>query len=244
MPDNLVDVWIAEPPSITDKQLLAAYERLLSAAERERQRRLLLAEHRHEYLIAHALLRATLSKYDATPPADWRFATNAYGRPVIEPPSPLRFNLAHHPTLVVCAVTLEAEIGVDVEPLERAATILSVADDVFTPSERAELQALPPAASRERAVLLWTLKEAYVKARGLGLTLPLDGFGFSFDDGELGVRFGPAFDDRPERWAFRSREINGHLISLAVERGQAEPEIRFHFNVPLQGPSPGSASGC
>jgi 4'-phosphopantetheinyl transferase len=233
-PANLVDIWLAEPRAINDPELLAAYERLLSDGERERQRAFVFDKNRREYLVAHALVRSTLSKYAATRPSEWRFSKNAYGRPAIEPPSALRFNLSHHPTMVVCAVSTGAELGVDVEPLQRGDEILEIADATFAPSELADLRTLPDAIARDRAVSLWTLKEAYIKARGLGLALPLGGFAFSFDEPRPPrVSFGPTIADQPERWAFRTRDVNGHRIALAVERNQAEPEIRLHFNVPL-----------
>jgi len=233
---NQVDLWLAAPHEINDPGLLAAYDRLLSDGERERQRAFAFDKNRREYLVAHALVRTTLSKYAATRPSDWRFSNNAHGRPAIEPPSALRFNLSHHPTMVVCAVTLGAELGVDVEPLQRGRAILKIADASFAPRELADLRKLPSAIACDRAVSLWTLKEAYIKARGLGLALPLDGFAFSFDEPRAPqVSFGPTIADEPERWAFRTRDVNGHRIGLAVERGPAEPEIRLHFNVPLDG---------
>jgi 4'-phosphopantetheinyl transferase len=233
--ENRVEIWIAEPPRVTAPELLAAYDQLLSDSERARQRGLLLEKNRHERLVAGALLRTTLSEHAATRPADWRFSTNAHGRPAIEPASALRFSLAHHPTLVVCAVSGGPELGVDVEPLQRADEMLAVAQRSFAPKELAELRALPAAAARERAVSLWTLKEAYIKARGLGLSLPLDGFALSFDAAEPTIAFGPAVTDRPERWAFRTYDVKGHRIALAVEQWRGVPEIRLRFTIPLSG---------
>ena len=234
-PANQVDIWIAAPHEINDPELLALYDRLLSDDERGRQRAFVFDKHRREYLVAHALLRSTLSKYATTRPSEWRFSKNAYGRPAIEPPSGLRFNLSHHPTMVVCAVTTGAELGVDVEPLLRGNEILGIAEAAFASRELADLRALPEALARDRAVSLWTLKEAYIKARGLGLALPLDGFAFSFDEPQPHISFGPTIADEPQRWAFRTRDVNGHRIALAVECGEeSEPEIRLHFNVPLR----------
>ena len=234
---NRVDVWIAEPQTIDDPELLSAYERLLSDSERERQRAFVFDENRREYLVARALVRTTLSRYAATGPSEWRFTNNAHGRPAVDPPSALRFNLAHHPTLVVCALSSGgAELGVDVEPLRRGSEILKIAETTFAPRELSDLRALPAELARDRAVSLWTLKEAYVKARGLGLALPLRGFAFSFEQPEPQISFGADSDDRPERWAFRTQDVNNHRIAIAVERGSPseEPEIRLHFNVPLR----------
>lgn len=231
-----VDIWIAEPPQIDDPELLAAYDRLLSDEERTRQRAFVFEKNRHEHLVARALVRSTLSKYAATAPAAWRFSRNAHGRPAIDPPSVLRFNLSHHPTMVVCAVTTGGDIGVDVEPMDRGSQILTMANSTFARRELDDLRSLSGEHACDRAVSLWTLKEAYIKARGLGLALPLDGFAFTFE-AEAGPRieFLPASADRAERWWFRTHDVSGHRIAIAAEAVAAvEPEIRFHFNVPLR----------
>lgn len=231
-----IDVWIAQPSLMDDSALLAACARLLSEEERNRQRAFVFEKNRREYLVAHALLRCALSQYDPTLPEAWRFTRNAHGRPALDPPSRLRFNLTHHPTLVACAVTNDAELGIDVEPLQRGAEILRLAEGIFAQSELEELHRLPSAERADRAVSLWTLKEAYVKARGLGLTLPLSGFAFDFARPlEPAVAFEAAIDDRPERWHFRTRDVHEHRIALAVEHGAGELDVRFHFNVPLRG---------
>jgi 4'-phosphopantetheinyl transferase len=230
-----VDIWIAEPPQIDDPRLLSAYDRLLSDSERRRQRSLSFETNRHEQLVARALVRTTLSEYAATRPADWQFSVNAHGRPAIEPASSLRFNLSHHPSMVVCAVTDAVDIGVDVEPLGRAGEILNVAEHSFAAREVAELRALGPTAARDRALSLWTLKEAYIKARGLGLSLSLAEFAFTFDRPEPQITFAAGSADRPERWLFRTYEVNSHRIALAIERSAREPEIRLRFTVPLSG---------
>ncbi len=229
-----VNVWIAQPAELDDADLLAAYERLMSDDERVKQRSFVFERNRREYLVSRALLRSTLSKYDAIEPEAWRFVRDEHGRPAIAWPSPLRFNLAHHPTMVVCAVTTGAALGIDVEPIDRGREILRIAAKTFAKPELDALGALPPEAAAERAVTLWTLKEAYIKARGLGLSLPLDDFAFSFDDSaDPRIAFAATMDDRPERWAFRTRDVNGHRIALAVELGSCALEIRFHLNVPL-----------
>ena len=229
-----VDVWIAQPPRVDDPQVLAAYARLLSDEEHRRQRAFVFEKNRREHLVAHALVRSVLSQYEPTLPEAWRFTRNAHGRPAIDPPSRLRFNLAHHPTLVVCAVTTGAELGVDVEPIQRGDEILSVAEGTFAEPELVELRQLPLAERADRAVSLWTLKEAYIKARGLGLSLPLAGFAFDFTRPlEPSIAFETGIDDRPERWSFRTRDVEGHRIALAVERDASELDVRFYFNVPL-----------
>jgi 4'-phosphopantetheinyl transferase len=99
---------------------------------------------------------------------------------------------------------------------------------VFSVAERAALHALPAAAQPDRALSLWTLKEAYIKARSLGLSLPLDGFSFSFDSDPPRISFAASISDTPERWTFRTVDLLGHRISLALEASDPAPVVRVH----------------
>jgi 4'-phosphopantetheinyl transferase len=220
-----VDLWLLRPEACPAGDLATAMA-WLAPAERERHARFVFERHRVEYLATRALVRRALSSYRPVAPAAWQFRTNAYGRPAIDaaasdpsgdPATELRFNLANHPTLVVCAIRHGAELGVDVEPLSRGADILAIAHTVFAPAELAELHALPQADRPDRALSLWTLKESYIKARGMGLSLPLDGFAFSFDAPAPRISFAPAIDDDPAL---------GHRIALALE--VPSPAVRVH----------------
>jgi 4'-phosphopantetheinyl transferase len=224
---SLVDLYLLRPSDCApdDHAALLAW---LHPAELERYHRFVFDRHRVEFLATRALVRRALSCYRPIAPADWRFRTNAYGRPEIDPPCGLTFNLANHPTLTVCAIRSGRELGVDVEPLTRGAEILAIADTVFAPDELAALRALPDAAQPDRALTLWTLKEAYIKARGMGLSLPLDGFAFSFDDVEPRISFAPKIADAPERWTFRTIDVLGHRIALALETADLPPILRLH----------------
>jgi 4'-phosphopantetheinyl transferase len=96
---------------------------------------------------------------------------------------------------------------------------------VFSPRERAQLEDLPEAERPERALRLWTLKEAYIKARGMGLALPLNKFYFVFEGAnDIRMEADEDFDDQPERWRFCLLEFAGHCIALMVE-DSAAPEL-------------------
>jgi 4'-phosphopantetheinyl transferase len=135
--------------------------------------------------------------------------------------------------MVVCAVAEKVDLGVDVEPLVRAEEILKVAPTVFAAEEQEALELLAEPDKRDRAVSLWTLKEAYIKARGMGLALPLKAFAFRFKaDAPPEVSFVPPIVDRPERWSFRTFDVAGHRIALAVEG--RDPITRLHATLPLR----------
>src|SRR6185295_18612851 len=120
--------------------------------------------------------RTTLSHYAAVDPTAWQFARNRRGRPEISGPlgvAPLRFNLSNTAGLIACLVTLGVDVGVDVEDTHRRGETVRIANRFFSASEVAALEALPPERQRQRFFEYWTLKESYIKARGMGLAIPL-----------------------------------------------------------------------
>lgn len=232
-----VHVWVLRAPEDASAEDVAHAKALLSAEEHARMARFRFLPDRLRYLFAHALVRVTLSRYaPATPPAGWRFVANAYGRPEVAPDSaapPLRFNLSHTAGLVACAVAVDREVGVDVEYLfpPHGDFGLEVAPRYFAPAEVMGLEAQPPDARRERFFALWTLKEAYIKARGLGLALPLDRFAFELEGAPLDaaespairIRFEPDMNDDATRWHFvRRHPTPEHALALAARRAPGE----------------------
>jgi 4'-phosphopantetheinyl transferase len=204
-PDE-IHLWFAFQEEIQDVELLSAYEKLMSQEERAQQQRFHFAKHRHQYLITRALVRSTLSRYTNIEPQHWRFWKNDYGRPEIISSAgmpPLRFNLSHTDGLIVCGVVLKQDIGVDVEYLKRNGAKLEIADRFFSPKEVKDLYSVPAQQRRERFFDYWTLKESYIKARCMGLSLPLEQFSFHISEHEpLQISFAPQLHDDPSRWQF------------------------------------------
>lgn len=214
-----IDLWLVSPPELGDEALAVAYT-LLLPDEREKHRKFVFERHRREYLATRGLLRAALSRHRPSPPAAWAFRRNEYGRPELEPACGLRFNLSNHPSLVMCAVRdhERLDVGCDIEPLDRGAEVLTIADSVFAPRELAELRALPAELQPDRAIALWTLKESYIKARSIGLTLPLQEFAFSFPEGGApNITFTSQISDTPARWRFVMLDMAGCRVALALE---------------------------
>jgi 4'-phosphopantetheinyl transferase len=181
------------------------------------------------YLWAHVLLRSALTDFlPGTAPGAWQFARTGTGRPVVtgadEPPC---FSLSHTLRLVGCSVAAGVAHGLDVvdidqqvEPVERIA---------LSREERAQLAYLPPAAKRERLATLWALKEAYVKARGVGLALPVERVSFGFGAEGIEATFGRAIRDDPMRWWFGVwRPTAESVLALTVERvGERIPSFTW-----------------
>lgn len=221
-----VDVWLM-PTAAQDAHLRQACLGLLDNEERARHDRFRVGESQAQFLLGRALLRTVLSCYAAPRPVDWCFDTNAHGRPRVGDVLGLQhvhFNLSHTKGLVVLAVSGLAEIGVDVEHTGRAlSSAASLSAAYFSPSEQALLAQAADDGTRTRLFFdLWTLKEAYIKARGLGLALALDSFAFQVpahdDDGRAtSLVCSPRCGDQGERWQFfRLRPTAEHVVAVAV----------------------------
>lgn len=237
--NDRLDIWLAWTDEIRDPPLLADYRAVLSDQERERCDRFHFERDRHVYLVAHALVRSSLSRYADVAPEDWAFDHNRYGRPEVKAgltAVPLRFNLSHTHGLVACAVTSKRDVGVDVEWLDRRGETVALADRFFAPAEVRALRRVAPPLQLERFFTYWTLKESYIKARGMGLSLALDRFSFAVETaGSITLAVEPELGDDGSRWTFgvvlpRDR----HMLAYAVERGSSDRvDARIRATVPL-----------
>lgn len=218
LPADEAHVWLCRTEQPPDPATLARCEAVLDQGERARWQRYRLAEARTQFVLAHGLTRFTLSRYAAVAPADWRFTIGEYGRPEVANPAPslpLRFNLSHTPGLIALLVTRALDCGVDVENRQREVDIELLARRVFAPSEAADVMAQPAGEPRRRRFFAyWTLKESYIKARGMGLALPLKRFAFRLDSPTTIAFEAPIVDD-PATWQFERSDV-AHDFQLAV----------------------------
>ncbi len=219
-----VQLWLAYPGDLIEDGVAQACEAALGEEERARAARFRFERGRREYLATQALARAALSHNHPLPPEAWSFRTNAYGKPAAEPDCGLRFNLSNCAGLVVCLTARGAEVGVDVEAGARGQEIIGLAPRVFSRREREQLEVLPGSERADRALSLWTLKEAYIKARGMGLNLPLGKFSFLFEGAEgIRLEIDPELEDEAERWRFFLLDHAGHRIAGVVESAEHSP---------------------
>jgi 4'-phosphopantetheinyl transferase len=186
-----------------------------------------------EYLATRTLVRTSLSALRPIVPEAWRFQANCHGKPFTNPDCGLRFNLSNSLGLVVCLIAEGTEVGVDVEPEERARQIAEVAHRVFSPQELQQREALSDEQKLERGLLLWTLKESYIKARGMGLAIPLDKFSFVFG-GRPGIHLelDPSLGDDASRWRFCLLKHAKHRVALMAEVTQ-DPQLQMRESRPL-----------
>jgi 4'-phosphopantetheinyl transferase len=191
---------------------------LLDESERSKANRFHTAADRDAYVTAHALLRATLSSVMNTiPPSNWRFQSTKTGKPILDPlqaPSDLHFSLSHTRGLAACAVGRPLALGIDAEAWSTPAPI-DLAARYFAPAEaRLVTERTEHMEQVSTFYRLWTLKEAYLKGTGQGLTAPLDSFAFRLDPVAVSV----GAQDPMADWRFAEfRPGPAHSLSLAVQ---------------------------
>jgi 4'-phosphopantetheinyl transferase len=219
-------VWLVKPEEITAPPVLDRYSNLLSEEETERCRKFRFDRDRHLYLVSHALVRSTLSRYVALPPSSWLFTTNPHGKPEIanpELPVRLRFSLSHTPGLAACLVAQDVDCGVDVEEISAMRDVTGIAARMFTQQEQQQLGRLDGESALEQFFAYWTLHEAYGKALGSGLAHIGQETGFAgtgpglytLSHGNVGDAAG---------WQLQvARPAAGHVLALAARRASAGP---------------------
>ena len=234
-----IHLWMTFFDEMRDERLLRRYYSLLAPEEQEQQGRFHFVIDRHRYLVTRALVRAALSRYVAIEPRDWTFAADAYGRPRItnvdRRAQRISFNISHTNSLILLGVTCDRALGVDVENYCTRNALIDIADRFFAPEEVGELQALPGERQRERFFEYWTLKESYIKARGMGLSIPLGQFSFRLPcERTLRVSMQPELNDCPSRWRFwQFRPAACYLVAICAECTEATPQLIARKVVPL-----------
>lgn len=207
---------------------------LLDDDERARAARFHFERDRFSYALAHALVRSELARLTGAEPQALRFESGERGRPELVWPATeprLRFNLSHTHGLVACAFALEHDLGVDVEHVDRRVEIDRLAPTVFSRRELDALWRCADEQQRTRFFQLWTLKEAYIKARGMGLALPLREITFLLDDGRARpeLALSSVIHDDAARWWLDVRALGAsHMLSVALAAVPSVLDVREH----------------
>ena len=196
-----IHVWRASLS--TDKTTLRSLESTLAGEEKTRAARFIFEQDRDRYIAARGILRDLLGKYLRRAPASIEFVYGPYGKPDMASAASrpeIRFNLSHSHGLVVVAIGREREVGVDVELIRPDFASEAIAKRYFSAKEIDELSKLPAELRTEGFFLCWTRKEAYIKAKGDGLQIPLDSFDVSLSPGRPATL--SAIDE--PRWGIKS----------------------------------------
>jgi 4'-phosphopantetheinyl transferase len=214
-----VHVWLASLD--LEASRVKSLWRTLSADERERGLRFHFQRDREHFIVARGLLRVILGRYLNMKPSQIRFSYNRYGKPFLagEGGGALRFNVSHSHRLALYAMTSGREIGIDLEHIRRVLDINEIAERFFSPREVAMLLALPEPLWSEAFFNCWTRKEAYIKAKGEGLSLPLDQFDVSLAPGEPAALLYTSDDSQEaSRWSLQELAPSpGYVAALVVE---------------------------
>ena len=220
---SVVSVYWTTPDEADATHVEAALA-LLDADERERHRRFRFARDQKSFALSHALVRAALSAHGEPAAHEWRFVLGEWGRPILTNPDGPHFSLSHTAGAIAVAVSA-LNIGVDVERIVTRAGTLELADHYFSPLEAADVDARKGADRADRFFHYWTLKESYIKARSMGLMIPLDGFGFVGSDATPRIEFNSDLvDDLASRWQFRTAWV-ADRVPLALCAEAASPPL-------------------
>jgi 4'-phosphopantetheinyl transferase len=215
-----VHVWRASLNQMASH--VYSLEHTLTPDELSRARRFRCLRDRRRFILARGLLRTVLSRYLGIEPGQLRFCRGDCGKPYLASkhgPNALSFTVSHSDGLALYAIARGRQIGVDLERIRPIPGVEDIAARFFSTQENAALLTLPAPQRQKAFFTCWTRKEAYIKARGEGLSLPLDGFRVSLTPGEPAMLL--SIKDDPQeaaRWSLRElRPGLGYVAALAVE---------------------------
>jgi len=215
-----VHVWRAcldQSPLQVDK-----FQITLDDDERSRACRFYFSRDRQRFIVARGILRSILAGYLGRIPSSISLTYGSHGKPALASESgadAIRFNVSHSHGMALYALTRGREVGVDLEFIRRDVKAEQIAGQCFSHSEIIALQALPLSVRDDAFFLCWTRKEAYIKARGAGLSMPLDQFDVSLIPGEPAALLNTQPDsDEALRWSLMNlTPACGYAAALAVE---------------------------
>jgi 4'-phosphopantetheinyl transferase len=210
-------------------EAMGHYQALLGPEERARAARFAFDRLRGPYELSHGVLRLLLSRYLNCEARDLSFTHGPRGKPALRDQSRIRFNMSHSGSLALYAFTADRDIGADVEQVREIADLPQIASRYFCQPETAQLLSMEGGEARQEAFFrCWTRKEAYIKAVGDGLSLPLDQFQVTLLPSEL-ARFVHIGGDKElaGKWSLHHLDpARGYFGALAYP-GEAR-EIRSH----------------
>lgn len=220
--DDEVHVWLASYKKFHAQ--LSELRDLLNVDEAKKAARFYFEKDRERFIVTHGLLRKLLAGYTNISSAQLDFQYNAYGKPALASSfqkEPLHFNLSHTQDLIVYAFTYTRNVGIDIEYIRADIEYEQLARHYFSSFEQAELQRLPLSLHQQAFFNCWTQKEAYIKARGLGLSLALDSFDVTVQP-DAPVRLLASRESAQEaaRWRFASLPVNSNYAGTVAVEGQ------------------------
>ncbi|GAA4684891.1 hypothetical protein GCM10023347_45110 [Streptomyces chumphonensis] len=244
-----VKLWFCSDDELDSGLAVTLARHWLDEHEQEIAERFLFEDDRRQYLVAHALVRRVLALESGLPEAEAVIWRSRRGRPFLRRPArglprggrELDFNLSHAGGYNLLGVVRRHRVGVDVERVDRGGQGLDAIIDTFAREERDWVAQAAPGRARDcRTLRLWTLKEAYSKARGLGLELPFDSFSFTLHEERGVLRFRPPETEEALPWRFLELEPEpGVLAAVALLDDAEVPSVLLlHHGFPWSREAP------
>jgi len=217
--DGDIHIWKSHLDLSSD--LLRYMWETLSADERDKAHRYVFEKDRNESIASRGLLRAILSCYLQVPPKSQKYRYNEYGKPFLNQlhDSCISFNLSHSRGIALFAIAAKHNIGIDIEALRYDIDILQMAEVAFSLFEINQLLSFPPSMRHRAFFNGWTRKEAYIKAIGCGISIPLDSFAVSLTPGGISpvINIAGSFSELSP-WSVYEIEIeSGYVAALAID---------------------------
>ena len=223
--DGAVHVWLGSLDLPGDT--LSLLGKLLSAEESDRAGRFRYPADQMKYIAAHGILHILLGWYLELPAAKINLSQNEFGKPTLEN---IKFNLSHSRDLALYAFAENREIGADIEYIRSELVDLHVANQFFARKEVEGLFAMPPHDQKEAFFACWTRKEAFIKAKGAGLSYPLDRFDVSIDPNQIDVQLSVHDHvDESEQWSFHALRPSPGYTACVVAQGSNCKFDCYHF---------------
>jgi 4'-phosphopantetheinyl transferase len=227
LPSDEVHIWSTSiETALTD---LEGLKHVLSEEEKNRAERFCFDQDRTRHIVAHGVLRIILSYYSGGDPSEQKFTQNEFGKPALAENCDLRFNISHSGDQVLYGITKDREIGVDIEEIRTVENADQIVERFFSPHERIAFLALPANMKDEAFFTIWTRKEAYIKAQGQGLSLPLDQFTISFLPEEP-VRLIETEHNKDEQQRWSMHEVSVHPEYLAAVAVKGHDVTLYHYH--------------
>ncbi len=222
LPEDEVQLWRVELEAIGSDE--SRWQKVLSPDETKRASRFHFSSDRQRFVASRALLRIILAGYLATNPTNLSFSYSNKGKPSLGPAhaeSDITFNISHSSGIALLAFTRRRQIGIDVEQVRRNSDLEAIARRFFSAHEQKQLAALPNEERVDGFFRCWTRKEAYIKATGDGLSLPLSQFDVSLGAGEKRALLATRPDDSEAgHWLLSEVPAGGGYAAALCVRGQ------------------------
>lgn len=223
--NNTLDIWTI-PLNVPESELLQMFS-VLNEEEKKSAMRFRFDKHRRRYIASHAAMRTILAKALSISAANLQFQTQKEGKPYLLD-NPLYFNLSHSEELAMLVLSDQGEVGIDIEYLNFDIDTINIPKRFFHPLECEQLEQMPAEKRPLYFYYCWTGKEAYLKAKGVGIANHLQQFSLDFQNpANIKVRFTTQELEDFKNWTVYTFRPKNNYLSTVVS-STASNNLHFH----------------